>query len=318
MSDYLDRLQTELLAAGRGYQERGATSSAGAGRPRRRLTGLVPVVVSLAVTVLVVAAALGIGLIHGASPSATGQHGRGPVSPAPVNPTQPKVTVAPACRTGGAHPGLPPLVMSDAAPSAQLRSILALAREPAGGEGAAAIRGFDRSPLNVLTVFRRYIRIVAGGRGVRAAFVPVVFCQQIDSGSGFTPSRIRITPAQAIIMVPLDLAPKVTAVTVSTAALIRSGFALPGLDTPDHQWMQGVVVPDGVTRVVMHFTPPFLHSYSATVAIRDNVGLIVRRPDYTPTSVSWYAADGHLIRTFVDRQAIRLENCLKAHRKNCS
>jgi hypothetical protein len=118
--------------------------------------------------------------------------------------------------------------------------------------------------------------------------------------------------------VPLDLAPKVTAVAVSTAGLIRSGFGLPGLDTPDHQWMQGVVVPDGVTRVVMHFTPPFLHSYSATVAIRDNVGLIVRRPDYTPTSVSWYAADGHLIRTFVDRQAIRLDNCLRAHRKNCS
>lgn len=317
MSEHLDRLESEPQTAERGYQGRGARSSVGIGRRRRRPTGLVPVLVSLAVTVLVVAVALSTGLIDGASPSATGQHGRGSGSPAPVNPTQPKVTAAPACRMRGAHPDLPPLVMSDAAPSAQLRSILSMARVPAGTDGAAVIRGFDRYPLDVLTVFRRYIQVISGERGSRAAFFPVIFCQQIDSGSGFPPARIRITPAQGIVMLPLQRTPKVTAVTVSTAALIRSGFALPGLDTTNQQWMQAVVVPDGVVRVDMHFTPPFLHSYSATATIHDNIGLIVRRPDYTPTSISWYAADGRLLRSFVDRPAIRLDNCLKARRKNC-
>ena len=118
-------------------------------------------------------------------------------------------------------------------------------------------------------------------------------------------------------MVPLDRAPKVTAVTVSTPSLIRSGFALPGLDRARGGWIQAVVVPDGVAKVVMRFTPPFLHHSSATATIQDNIGIVVRRPDYSPTTVSWYAADGHLIRTFVDRKGLGLDSCLAAHRENC-
>ena len=151
----------------------------------------------------------------------------------------------------------------------------------------------------------------------RVAFFPAVSCQETYSGPSFPPARIRIAPQQGIITLPLYGSPKVTAATISTASLIRSGFALPGLDTPNQQWMQAVVVPDGVSRVVMHFTPPFLHHYSATATIHDNVGVIVRRPDYCPTSLSWYAPDGHLIRTVVDKKALRLDNCPAAHRKNC-
>lgn len=318
MSNYLDRLESELLSAGRRHQSRQASPSAPARRRAWRVTGSVPVIVSLAVTGLVVAVVLSAGLIHGASHSTPAQHGHGTVKPVPTAPVQPKVTASPACRLRGPHASLPPVAMSDAAPSPQLSSILTMAREPASTDGTAAIRGFDRAPLNVLTVFRRFIRIVNGERGERVAFFPAVFCQQTDLGSGFPPKRIRITAVQGIITLPLDQTPKTPAVTVSTPSLIRSGFALPGLDTTNRQWIQAVVVPDGVAKVVMHFTPPFLHHYSATAVIRDNIGVVVRRPDYIPTTVSWYAADGHLIHTYVDKHDLRYDECLAAHRKNCN
>ncbi len=94
--------------------------------------------------------------------------------------------------------------------------------------------------------------------------------------------------------------------------------ALPGLDTTNGQWIQADIVPDGVAKVVMHFTPPFLHHDSATTTIHDNIGMVVRRPDYAPTSVSWYAADGHLIHTFVNKQDLRYATCLAHHRKSCN
>jgi hypothetical protein len=294
-----------------------AKSATAAWRRLPRLSGIVPVIASLAATALVVAVVLGTGLIHGSSHSVTGQHGHGLGTPVPGTPIQPKVTTAPACRLRGSPPRYEPLVMSDGAPSAQLRSILSMARVLAPGDGAAAIRGFDRAPLNVQTVFRRFIWVVDGERGVRVAFFPAVFCRQTDFGAGFPPARIRIAPVQGIVMVPLQGHPLVTAVSVSTAALIRSGFALPGLDRIVGGWIQAVIVPDGVAKVIMHFTPPFLHHYSAAVVIHHNIGIVVRRPDYTPTSVSWYAADGHLIRTFVDAHDQRVDNCLAAHRKNC-
>jgi hypothetical protein len=317
MSDYLDRLETALLAAGRRYQQRDAPRSGFAGRGLLRVGGVVPIMASLAVTALVVAVVLATGLIHGSSQPTTAHHGNGPVRPVPVNPTQPRVTTAPGCRLRGTPPRYEPLVMSDGAPDAQLRSLLSLARDPASVDAAAAIRGFDRAPLNIQTVFRRFIRLVDGERGVRVAFFPAVFCQQTDFGSGFPPTRIHIAPAQGIVMIPLQGHPLVTATTASTASLIRSGFALPGQGRIGGGWIQAAIVPDGVAKVVMHFTPPFLHHYSATAPIHDNIGIVVRRPDYTPTSVSWYDAAGRLIRTFVDRKDLRYDNCLAQHRKNC-
>lgn len=76
-------------------------------------------------------------------------------------------------------------------------------------------------------------------------------------------------------------------------------------------------MPDGVTRVVMQFTPPFLHHYTVTMTIHENIGIAVRKPDYTPTTVSWYASDGHRIKTFVDRETLRYDNCLAKHQKDC-
>jgi len=209
--------------------------------------------------------------------------------------------------------------MSDAAPEPKLAGILSIAREPASGDGATAIQGFDRYPLDVLTVLRRFIRIVNGERGVRVAFFPVVFCQQAASGRGFPPPRIRIAPAQAIVMLPLQGPLKTLAVEASTRSVILDGSALPGSGRPDNGgWIQSVIVPDGVAKVVMQFTPPFLHHYTVRASIHDNVAVVVRKPDYVPTIVRWYAADGHLLHTYVDWRDLRYENCLAHHRKHCT
>jgi hypothetical protein len=43
----------------------------------------------------------------------------------------------------------------------------------------------------------------------------------------------------------------------------------------------------------------------------------VRRPDYTPTTVLWYGADGRLIKKFVDHRQLAEDKCLAAHKKTC-
>ena len=82
--------------------------------------------------------------------------------------------------------------------------------------------------------------------------------------------------------------------------------------------MDAAIVPDGVAKVVMHFTPPFLRHYSATATVHDNVGIVVRRVSYSPTTVSWYDSAGHLTHTYVDKANLRYENCLAHHRKSCA
>lgn len=109
---------------------------------------------------------------------------------------------------------------------------------------------------------------------------------------------------------------------VGTAQKIKRGPALAGLDIESSQgtaqgWLQAIVVPDGVSKVVMKFTPPFLHHYSNAVQIQSNVGIVVRRPPYTPTTVLWYGANGRLIKKFVDHGQIAEDKCLAAHKKTC-
>ena len=50
----------------------------------------------------------------------------------------------------------------------------------------------------------------------------------------------------------------------------------------------------------------------------DPIAVIVRKPDYMPTTVSRYTADGHLRHTYVDRRALRSEQCLAKHRSDCT
>lgn len=281
-----------------------------------RLSASARLVVSLTVTISVVAVVLGAGLIGGGSSSTIGHQAQQTPTALP-GPAGTNVTSVGACRQSGGR--LPRVVMSDAAPERALARILSIAREPARGEGPTVIRGFDRFPVGVLTVFRRFIRVVNGERSVRVAFFPVVFCQQTDSGRGFPPPRVRIAPAQAIVMLPLQGPQKTLAIEASTPSVILDGSALPGLDRPNNRgWIQSVIVPDGVTKVVMQFTPPFLHHYTVTATIHDNLAVVVRKPDYTPTIVRWYAANGHLVHTYVDWRDLHYENCLAHHRRRCT
>jgi hypothetical protein len=253
-------------------------------------------------------AVLAVALTAGGAPAAS--YGASALRSAAV-----RVVASGACRTQ--RP--PGLATDDAAPGAQLRSILSIARRPATGPGLSGVGSFDPATPPVLSVFARYIRIVKGERGTRLAFFPALVCGQTQSGPLTSPSTIvRVRPEQAMVMVVLSNPQPHPDVLVGTAATIRSGPALPGLDLPkSHGWIQATVVPDGVARVVMHFTPPFLHHYTATATVHDNIGIIVRKPDYTPTTVAWYAADGHLIRRFVNRSEIHLDECLAHHRANC-
>ena len=312
MSDYLERLERELLAAGRRAQALSARQPRSGRRLLAHLTGATPVVLSVAVTIAIIAVVVATGALGG-TPGKTAQQGRH------IYVGEPSVSRARACRPRHTPSGLPPLVDSSASPGPALQSILTLAREPGNGTGVASLGAFDRDPVGVLTVYRRYIRIVAGEKGTKLAFFPAVVCNQVQtSPAGRNPPRMRIAPAEAIVMLVLSNPGLHPAILAGTPATILNGPADPGLDLPDQRgWIQATVVPDGVARVVMHFTPPFLHHYTVTMMIQHNIGVAVRKPDYTPTTVYWYAADGHLIKTFIDRKALRYDNCLAKHEKNC-
>jgi hypothetical protein len=185
-----------------------------------------------------------------------------------------------------------PVAHTNRAPDPSLKAILSIARTPANGPGPSALGPVDQYPWRVQTIFSRYIRIVDGERHTRIAFFPATICN--PNGSQ--------TLTQAILMMVLSNPPPRPTILAGTAATITDGTALPGLDLPNQQgWIQAIVVPDGIAAVYMHFTPPFLHPYSAWLPIHDNIGIAVRKPDYTPTTVSWYAAGGRLLRTFTNR-----------------
>jgi hypothetical protein len=318
MSNYLERLERELLAAGGRYRAPAGRQSRARRRPLAGLGKTAPIALSFAVTIAIVAVVVATGVLHGTS--GAGTHGHSTVTPPSGGYVAPIVSRSPACRLRRTQSGLPPLVSSNASPGTALASILAIARTPVNGTGVKSLGPFDRDPVGILTVYDRYIRIVHGARGTRVAFFPASICNEVQtSRAGQSPQRIRIAPEQAMVMLVLSNPLPRPAILVGTASTISSGPAVPGLDLPNQRgWIQATVVPDGVARVVMHFTPPFLHHYTATVMIHDNVGIAVRKPDYTPTTVSWHGANGQLIKTFVDRSALRYDNCLAAHKKRCN
>jgi hypothetical protein len=221
---------------------------------------------------------------------------------------------------------LPPLIRSTAAPDHALLDELSLLRSGSAPVGSASLGNWDRYPLNIATVYERYVRVVSGPEHVRLAFLPVTYCTNTEiepSGPSAPGGVFRESLEQGLVMLVLSNAGEHPPVLVGTAQQIRQGPALAGLGTDANKqgytqaWLQTIVVPDGVSRVVMEFTPPFLHHYTAAVQIQSNVGIVVRRPDYTPTTVLWYDASGRLIKKFVDHQQLDYDNCLAAHKKRC-
>ena len=310
MSTFLDRLERELLAAGR-RRQRGARSR-GLLHGRSWRLAVVPFLVAAAALVYLVAS------------SGSGQSVRVPKSDSPsgyqYQPTPGKARLVGAKQCidmAGRHPAA--LVQSDSAPDPSLVSQLFLLRDSAGAATISALGNWDRRQYPFATIFTDYIRIVDGPRNVKLGFFPATFCNQTElSGLGSQHPVVREALQQGIFMLVLSNPGEHPPVLVGTAAQIEHGPGLAGLDLSDQRgWVQATVVPDGVTRVVMKFTPPFLHHYSNTVTIQSSVGIVVRRPDYSPTTVIWYGADGHPIKKFVFGKEISYDNCLRAHKKLC-
>ena len=316
---YLKQLRTELRRAA--HEQSG--SPAHKRRPTRgwRLAG---------VPVLAVIGVLAWLLFVGGStvvPSVPVVNFSGQATAATVPPPTPgtKVIGNQDCirMAGGRH--LPPLMRSTAAPGQALLHELALLRGSSTVLDRTSLGKWDRYPLLIGTIFERYARVFNAPDHVRIAFVPVTYCNptQAKPSSPSNPGGVvRETLERGLVMLVLSNQGEHSPVLVGTAQQIEHGPALAGLDVSNKQgfqraWVQTMVVPDGVSKVVMKFTPPFLHHYINTVQVRSNVAIVVRRPDYTPTTILWYGANGRLIKKFVDHRQLAEDNCLAAHKKSC-
>jgi hypothetical protein len=221
---------------------------------------------------------------------------------------------------------LPPLIHSDAAPDQTLLAELSVLRGSSTALDRTSLGSWDRYPLLIGTFFQRYARVFNGPGHTRVAFLPVTYCTQTEAArpSPKAPHGVvRETLRQGLVMLVLSNAGEHPPVLIGSARQIKQGPALAGLDVDtkqnvSHTWLQATVVPDGVSKVVMKFTPPFLHHYSHTVQIHSNVGIVISGPGYAPTTVLWYGANGKLIKKFVDRKEIAYDSCLAAHKKACN
>jgi hypothetical protein len=286
----------------------------------------IPALVAIAAVALVVLGAgspvpEGVPVINFSGQSTTAAY-RFPTSSLAAN--QPRFVGSRACIKLLYSRHLPALVRSTAAPDGALISDLSLLREPSTPIDNISLGSWDRYPLLITTLFERYVRVLDGPQNVRVAYLPVTYCNQTQvspsttSPLGAQGGVFRETLEQGLVMLLLSNPGGHPPVLVGTAQQIRGGPGLAGLDLSNYRgWLQTTVVPDGVTRVVMKFTPPFLHHYSNTVQIQSNVGIVVRRPEYIPTTVLWYGSNGRLMKKFVDRRQIAYDSCLAAHGKLC-
>jgi hypothetical protein len=226
-----------------------------------------------------------------------------PHAPPPRIPagSRPNITAsnAPGCRFKQTRKGamvLPPLVQSQAAPSA-LVSLVGLLRTPATAADRIDLNRFNRSPWIVLSVYVRYIRVVDGPDGTRIAIIPTQICGEIVSSPNAGP--VRVAPHDVLLMQILsNPTSRDGAVYVGSVADIRAGAADPSLATSGapRTSVKLTIVPDGVARVVFSF--PGHRPSSATATIHDNVGISSPVPSYMPSTTTWYASNGTVIRRF--------------------
>jgi hypothetical protein len=220
-----------------------------------------------------------------------------------------------ACQTKivGERNVLPPVVVTDAAPESSLLSTLGTFRQPATAGDHIDLSGLDRWPYEIATEFENYVRVVTGEHGARVAILPVSFCQYPGGlpKSNEPPPRL----VEAVVMEILSNPRPRPTLMIGTPAAIRSGTTFSG-EFVSADGLLATVVPDGVARVDMHFTPPFRRHYSVTETIHDNVGIAREGLAAAPTTIVWYDRSGHRIKTIVHRQEIALDNCLAHHRKD--
>ncbi len=292
MTDFVDRLERELLTSGKRH-------FSGRTRRSRAPIAVVPMLVSLGVTLAVAAVILSSGgsRSHSHAPLARPTHAPPPRIPAggPPNIT---ASNAPGCRFKQSKRAmlLPPLVESEQAPSA-LVSLLGLLRAPATASDRIDLKHFNRFPWIVTTVYVRYIRVVDGPQNARIAIIPAQVCGEVLSSPNAGP--VRVAPHDVLLMQVLSNPPSDRgAVYVGTAADIRAGAANPILTTggQPHTSRTLTIVPDGVARVVFSF--PGHRPDTATTTIHNNIGVSNLTPAHMPTTTTWYAQNGRIIRTF--------------------
>jgi hypothetical protein len=287
MTDFVDRLEHELLTSGKRYFSRPS-------RSRASIAG-VPMLLSIGVTVAVVAVIL--------SSGGTRSHPHAslvkPPQIPPLGSQNPTASNAPGCRFKATRERaivLPPLVQSEAAPSS-LVSLVGLLRTPATPGDRIDLKQFNRAPWTVLAVYVRYIRVVDGPRGARIALIPATICGEILSSPNAGP--VRAAPHDVLLMQVLSNPPSLReTVYAGTASDIRAGAANPSLANarPPRTSLQATIVPGEVARVV--FSYPGHHPSSATATIRDNVGIANPVPQHIPATTTWYAKNGTVIRRF--------------------
>jgi hypothetical protein len=157
MTDFVDRLERELLVAGRRSRPKRLARRAGA-------TAIVaaPVLLSIGVAGAIAAVILGSGHArHGAA----AQQGSAPVRKCWRPPQHIRSALAPS---------------TNVAPSPALRSLLGALRRPATARDRVTLRGLVYTPITA--GYARYIRVVSDAAGERFALVPAQICGRVNGG----------------------------------------------------------------------------------------------------------------------------------------
>jgi hypothetical protein len=279
MSDFLERLERELLVAG----QRANSLQVSPRRSKRPVVRLVPLFASILVIAVVATIAIA---RHSASDAIA------PSSRPQVGQSARYTAQSCGSRHGGGQPDLPRVVGGDATAPAQLVSLVGALRKPATPGDAVNLREFTGGADGVLEVYARYIRVVAGPHGERIALIPARVCNPTQA-AGRSPDH---GPQVALLIATLSPA-QVRTVSVGTADDIRAARANPlfGGWVSRNTRVEVTIVPDGVTRVVFHC--PGQQPANSVAVVHWNVGIANPVCKSGPSSATWYSASGKAIRT---------------------
>jgi hypothetical protein len=265
MSDFADRLERELLAAGgRSYQRRARR------RLRRPGTGALAMFASAAVTAAVVALVFVTGVVGG----------HGPPAHRPVATPTP----APSQRCGSHGRPAPG---GGGAPTALL-SRLAVLRH---GGRRTVLHSFISDAYDTLHIYLRYVRTVPGPDGIRFQLVPVVDCSLPRGYVGRGQSRA-IPQEHLLVRVSGRAVGSPRWLDAGNVLQIAGGYAFSGFYLRDHHWLQLVLAGDEVARVKLRLDQAGRPTRYRIVPARENVAAAIVGVDDGPTIITSYGPHG--------------------------
>jgi hypothetical protein len=274
----LDELREQLVARFATLEATHTASRGGGSRRGGRGGEMLVAAAAIAVVAAVVWVALGVGVRHHAANRAPVTSG---VSPAELA----------ACRAAVSGSALPPLIQTNAPPEHELLALLGLLRQPQTRSDRVNLRTLDRLPWDVVTVYRRYTRVIAGPERTLIELIPAVIC--LPPAAVHLGTRVRAMPESVLAMRVLGDSATHPTLVLGTVTDIRTGHAIAG--AVSQSWPRSVlevaVVPDRVARVSMTFSP---HT-QVTMAIHDDVGTAVVRSSQPPFRIRWYDRHGDVI-----------------------